>query len=56
MTQELTLNIEPKIIIEKIEDGITAGEKLTDEKIENSLNYELLSKKEKETIDILKKY
>ncbi len=51
MTQELTLNIEPKIIIEKIEDGITAGEKLTDEKIENSLNYELLSKKEKETID-----
>lgn len=51
MSEALELKIEPKMASEKIEKEILTGEKVTDEKVENSLNYELLSKEEKEAID-----
>lgn len=51
MSEALELKVEPKMASEKIEKEILTGEKVTDEKVENSLNYELLSKEEKEAID-----
>ena len=51
MSEALELKIEPKMASEKIEKEILTGEKVTDEKVENSLNYELLSKEEKDAID-----
>lgn len=51
MSEALELKVEPKMASEKIEKEILTGEKVTDEKVENSLNYELLSKEEKDAID-----
>lgn len=51
MSEALELRVEPKMVSEKIEKEILTGEKVTDEKVENSLNYELLSKEEKDAID-----
>lgn len=51
MSEALELKVEPKMASEKIENEILTGEKVTDEKVENSLNYELLSKEEKDAID-----
>lgn len=51
MSEALELKVEPKMASEKIEKEILTGEKVTDEKVENSLNYDLLSKEEKEAID-----
>ena len=47
----LELKIEPKVEKEKIEKEILEGEKVTEEKVENSLNYDLLSKEEQDAID-----
>lgn len=51
MSEALELRVEPKMASEKIEKEILTGEKVTDEKVESSLNYELLTKEEKEAID-----
>lgn len=51
MSDALELKIEPKIASEKIEKEILEGEKVTEEKVENSLNYDLLSKEEQTAID-----
>ncbi len=51
MSEALELKVEPKMASEKIEKEILTGEKVTDEKVESSLNYELLSKEEKDAID-----
>lgn len=51
MSEALELKVEPKMASEKIEKEILTGEKVTDEKVENSLNYELLSKEEQDAID-----
>ena len=51
MSEVLELKVEPKMESEKIEKEILTGEKVTDEKVESSLNYELLSKEEKDAID-----
>lgn len=51
MSEALELKVEPKMASEKIENEILTGEKVTDEKVEKSLNYDLLSKEEKEAID-----
>ena len=48
----LELKIEPKEVAAKeIEKDLLSGEKVTEEKVENSLNYELLSEEEKKAID-----
>ena len=47
----LELKIETKEEKEKIEKEILEGEKVTEEKVENSLNYDLLSKEEQDAID-----
>ena len=51
MSEALELKIEPKIAQEKIEKEILNGEKVTEEKVENSLNYDLLTEEEKKAID-----
>ena len=51
MSEALELKIEPKVAQEKIEKEILNGEEVTEEKVENSLNYELLSEEEKKAID-----
>ena len=51
MSEALELKIEPKMASEKIEKEIIAGEKVTDEKVESSLNYDLLTQEEKKAID-----
>ncbi len=51
MSEALELKVEPKVASEKIEKEILTGEKVTDEKVENSLNYDLLTQDEKNAID-----
>lgn len=51
MSEALELKVEPKVASEKIEKEILTGEKVTDEKVENSLNYDLLTQEEKKAID-----
>ena len=51
MSEALELKVEPKVASEKIEKEILTGEKVTDEKVENSLNYDLLTQEEKNAID-----
>lgn len=51
MSEALELKVEPQMASEKIEKEILTGEKVTDEKVESSLNYQLLSKEEKDAID-----
>lgn len=51
MSEALELKVEPKMAKAKIEQEILTGEKVTEEKVESSLNYDLLSKEEKEAID-----
>ena len=47
----LELKVEPKKEVEKIEKEILNGEAVTEEKVESSLNYDLLSEEEKVAID-----
>ena len=47
----LELKLESAKAEEKVEGLVNSGEKVTDKKIEESLNYDLLSKEEKEAID-----
>lgn len=47
----LELKVEPKVETKKIENEILTGEKVTEEKVEQSLNYDLLTKEEQEAID-----
>jgi len=51
MSEALELKVEPKVASEKIEKEILTGEKVTDEKVESSLNYDLLTQEEKNAID-----
>lgn len=51
MSEALELKVEPKVASEKIEKEILDGEKVTEEKVENSLNYELLEPEVKQAID-----
>ena len=51
MSEALELKIEPKAVSEKIEKEILAEEKVTEEKVETSLNYELLEPEVKQAID-----
>lgn len=51
MSEVAELKVEPKIESKKIEKEILTGEKVTDEKVEKSLNYDLLTKEEQEAID-----
>ena len=52
MSEALELKIEPKKVSEeKLGREITAGEKITEEKVEDSLNYNLLTDEEKSAID-----
>ena len=52
MSEAMELKIEPKKVTdEKIEKEILPGEKVSEEKVEDSLNYELLSEEEKAAID-----
>jgi len=52
MSDALELKIEPKKDKEKIENEIlNPGEEVTEEKVEKSLNYDLLTDEEKEAID-----
>lgn len=47
----LELKVEPKKEVEKIEKEILNGDAVTEEKVETSLNYDLLSEEEKKAID-----
>ena len=47
----LELKLESSKTEEKVEGLVNSTEKVTEEKIEESLNYDLLSKEEKEAID-----
>ena len=47
----LEIKVAPKEVTDKLEEDIIKGEKVTEEKIENSLNYDLLSEAEKKAID-----
>ena len=47
----LELKLESSKAEEKVEGLVNSSEKVTEEKIEESLNYDLLSKEEKEAID-----
>ena len=47
----LELKVEPKKEVEKIEKEILNGEAVTEEKVESSLNYDLLTDEEKQAID-----
>ena len=47
----LELKLESAKAEEKVEGLVTSGEKVTEEKIEESLNYDLLSDEEKKAID-----
>ena len=47
----LELKVEPKKEVEKIEKEILNGDAVTEEKVESSLNYDLLSEEEKVAID-----
>lgn len=47
----LELKVEPKKEVEKIEKEILNGDAVTEEKVESSLNYDLLSEEEKTAID-----
>ena len=47
----LELIVEPKKEVEKIEKEILNGEAVTEEKVESSLNYDLLTDEEKQAID-----
>ena len=47
----LELKVEPKKEVEKIEKEILNGDAVTEEKVESSLNYDLLSEEEKAAID-----
>ena len=51
MSEALELKVEPKMATEKIEKEILNGEKVTEEKVESSLNYELLEPEVKQAID-----
>lgn len=51
MSEALELKIEPKVASEKIEKEILNGESVTEEKVEKSLNYELLEPEVKQAID-----
>ncbi len=52
MSEAMELKIEPKKVTdEKLEKEILPGEKVSEEKVENSLNYDLLSEEEKTAID-----
>lgn len=51
MSEALELKVEPKMASEKIEKEILTGEKVTEEKVEKSLNYDLLSKEEQDAIN-----
>ena len=51
MSEALELKVEPKMASEKIEKEILTGEQVTEEKVENSLNYELLEPEVKQAID-----
>ncbi len=51
MSEALELKVEPKMATEKIEKEILSGEKVTEEKVESSLNYELLEPEVKQAID-----
>jgi uncharacterized protein YaaN involved in tellurite resistance len=51
MSEALELVVEPKMANEKIEKELLTGEVVTEEKVESSLNYELLSQEEKSAID-----
>lgn len=51
MSEALELKIEPKVAAEKIEKEILNGENVTEEKVENSLNYDLLEPEVKKAID-----
>ena len=47
----LELKLESSKTEEKVEGLVNSTEKVTEEKIEESLNYDLLTKEEKEAID-----
>ena len=47
----LELKVEPKKEVEKIEKEILNGDAVTEEKVESSLNYDLLSEEEKVAVD-----
>lgn len=51
MSEALELKVEPKMESAKIEKEILNGEVVTDEKVEKSLNYDLLTLEEKTAID-----
>lgn len=51
MSEGLELKVEHKVESKKIEEEILTGEKVTEEKVEKSLNYDLLSKEEQAAID-----
>ncbi len=51
MSEALELKVEPKMASEKIEKEILTGEQVTEEKVESSLNYELLEPEVKQAID-----
>ena len=52
MSEALELKLEPKKKAdEKLEKELLTGEKVTEEKVEESLNYDLLSEEEKKAID-----
>ena len=51
MSEALELKVEPKMASEKIEKEILTGEQVTEEKVECSLNYELLEPEVKQAID-----
>ena len=51
MSEALELKVEPKMASEKIEKEILTGEQVTEEKVESSLNYDLLEPEVKQAID-----
>lgn len=51
MSEALELKVEPKVASEKIEKEILNEEQVTEEKVESSLNYELLEPEVKQAID-----
>ena len=51
MSEKLELELQPKIDKQKIENEVLVAEKITEERVENSLNYDLLLPEEKQAIE-----
>ncbi len=51
MKDELILELKPEVSTKKLEDELMENKSITEEKVEDSLNYDKLSKEEKKAID-----